>query len=122
MAEKLPEPARDEIDLGAVMSALADPLRRRVIAVLASDPVSTERSCASFGLPVAKASLTHHFRTLREAGLISQINRGNCRNSTLRRSDIEARFPGLLALLVEELMQKAGTLPEATATSETERA
>ncbi len=119
MAEKLPEPARDEIDLGAVMSALADPLRRQVIAVLASEPDVTERSCASFGLPVAKASLTHHFRILRESGLISQINRGNCRSSTLRRADIEARFPGLLALLVQELKQKE-RIPENVLSPENE--
>ncbi|QRM57047.1 helix-turn-helix transcriptional regulator [Sinorhizobium sp. BG8] len=108
MPELLPQPARDEIDLSVVFSTLSDPLRRTAIAILATLPDSTERNCVSFGFPVAKASLTHHFKILREAGLISQIDYGNRRASSLRREDIEARFPGLLALLVEELKQGGG--------------
>jgi DNA-binding transcriptional ArsR family regulator len=96
----LPEPSREEIDLGDVFSALTDPLRRAAISILATLPDGTERSCSSFGFSAAKASLTHHFKVLREAGLISQVDYGNRRCSTLRRDDLEARFPGLLALLV----------------------
>lgn len=95
-------PALDEIELGPVLAALADPLRRRVVAELARAPAGTERTCASFRLPVSKASLTHHFRVLREAGLIRQVDRGNSRAACLRRDDIEARFPGLLALVARE--------------------
>lgn len=108
MPDILPQPPRDEIDLSVVFSTLSDPLRRTVIAILATLPDCTERNCASFGFPVAKASLTHHFKILREAGLISQIDYGNRRASSLRRDDIEARFPGLLSLLVEELERDGG--------------
>lgn len=108
MSELLPQPARDEIDLSVVFSTLSDPLRRTAIAILATLPDCTERNCASFGFPVAKASLTHHFKILREAGLISQIDYGNRRASSLRRDDIESRFPGLLALLIEELERDGG--------------
>lgn len=92
----------DEIVLGAVLSALADPLRRRVVMELAQAPAGTERTCASFGLPVSKATLTHHFRALREAGLIRQVNRGNSRAATLRREEIDRRLPGLLDLVAAE--------------------
>jgi DNA-binding transcriptional ArsR family regulator len=95
-------PDRDEMELGAVLSALADPLRRRVVADLICCPRGHERTCVSFNLPVSKASLTHHFRVLREAGLIRQENRGNSRAATLRREDLEARFPGLLALVAAD--------------------
>ncbi|HSX76085.1 MAG TPA: helix-turn-helix transcriptional regulator [Shinella sp.] len=108
MADRLPQPARENIDLGVVFSTLSDPLRRTAIAILATLPDDAERNCVSFGFPVAKASLTHHFKILREAGLISQIDYGNRRASSLRREDIEARFPGLLALLVEELARDGG--------------
>ncbi|HWU02126.1 MAG TPA: helix-turn-helix domain-containing protein [Novosphingobium sp.] len=103
MAEKLPQPDRERIELGDVLAALADPLRREVVARLAAAPEGTERTCVSFGFPLAKASLTHHFRILREAGLIAQTDYGNRRMSSLRRADIDARFPGLLALLEAEL-------------------
>jgi DNA-binding transcriptional ArsR family regulator len=95
-------PDRDEMELGAVLSALADPLRRRVVADLIRCPHGRERTCVSFNLPVSKASLTHHFRVLREAGLIRQENRGNSRAATLRREDLDLRFPGLLALVAAE--------------------
>lgn len=108
MAVLLPQPARDEIDLNVVFSTLSDPLRRTAIAILATLPDQTERNCVSFGFPVAKASLTHHFKILREAGLISQIDYGNRRASLLRRDDIDARFPGLLALLMDELERDGG--------------
>ena len=94
--------------LGAVLSALADPLRRAVVAELARAPQGAERTCVSFGFPVSKASLTHHFRILREAGLIRQINRGNSRAATLRRDDLDACFPGLLALLAADQAAKPG--------------
>ncbi len=95
-------PAAAEIELGRVLTALADPLRRRVVRELATGPADEARTCSSFALPVSKATVTHHFRTLREAGLIRQVDRGNSRMATLRRADIDQRFPGLLALLTAE--------------------
>ncbi|MFJ4676349.1 ArsR/SmtB family transcription factor [Kitasatospora sp. NPDC088783] len=102
MPDREGHPETDEIELGAVLSALADPLRRRVVRELALAPADTARTCSSFALPVSKATVTHHFRALREAGLIRQVDRGNSRAATLRRTDLEQRFPGLLALLTAE--------------------
>ncbi|MCK2213069.1 helix-turn-helix domain-containing protein [Actinomadura sp. ATCC 31491] len=91
------------MDLGKVLAALADDRRRRVVAELAADPEDRERACGSFDLPVKKATRTHHFRVLREAGLVTQRDHGNGSTLRLRRTDIERRFPGLLRLLVDEL-------------------
>lgn len=96
-------PDRDDILLGEVMAALADPHRRYVVATLALLPADTERTCASFNLPVGKASLTHHFRVLRHAGLVRQVDRGNSRTAKLRFEDLESRFPGLLAIVAADL-------------------
>jgi DNA-binding transcriptional ArsR family regulator len=95
-------PGRDDIKLGEVLAALSDPHRRYVVATLAHLPADTERTCASFNLPVGKASLTHHFRVLRHAGLIRQVDRGNSRTAKLRFDDLEARFPGLLTIIAAE--------------------
>jgi len=108
MPELLDQPSRDELDLSVVFSALSDPLRRTAVATLATLPDGSERNCSSFGFPVAKASLTHHFKVLRVAGLISQVDYGNRRASSLRKDDIEARFPGLLAMLIAEFEQVGG--------------
>jgi DNA-binding transcriptional ArsR family regulator len=102
MPDEEGHPELEEMSLGSVLSALADPLRRKVIRELSLSDEGTERTCASFNLPVSKATLTHHFRVLREAGLIRQINRGNSRAAALRRSDLQTKFPGLLDLLADE--------------------
>jgi DNA-binding transcriptional ArsR family regulator len=103
MAEKDRKLEPVDLDLGKVLTALADPHRRRVIRELAQADTGTERTCASFQLPVSKATVTHHFRVLREAGLIRQVDRGNSRAAALRREEIDTRFPGLLPLIAEEI-------------------
>jgi DNA-binding transcriptional ArsR family regulator len=40
--------------------------------------------------------MTHHFRILREAGVIEQRRDGTSKLTSLRREDLDARFPGLL--------------------------
>ena len=87
-------PTREELKLEAVLHALSDPQRLKVVRALAEDP--TPRPCGSFGLDISKSTKTHHFRVLRDAGLISQEVSGTSRLSTLRREDLDARFPGLL--------------------------
>lgn len=89
-------------NLGVVLAALADNSRRRVIGELARATDDVERACGSFDLAVAKATKTHHFKVLREAGLISQRNHGNGSAVTLRRAEIEHDLPGLLDLLAAE--------------------
>ncbi|MEY8567150.1 helix-turn-helix domain-containing protein [Corynebacteriaceae bacterium 7-707] len=92
----------EEIKLGAVLSALADPHRRRVVRALVNDADGSERSCTSFGLDLSKSTRSHHFKVLREAGLVSQVDHGNWSGVTLRRRELEERFPGLLALVGDE--------------------
>jgi DNA-binding transcriptional ArsR family regulator len=92
-AEALPHPAVQDIDLACVLHALSDPMRLKIVHVLAA---GGEHTCKSFDLPVTKSTCTHHFRVLREAGVMSQRVEGTTRLNTLRRADLETRFPGLL--------------------------
>ena len=89
----LSHPLRADLDLAAVLHALSDPVRLRIVAGLASD---TPRTCGSFDLPVTKSTCTHHFKVLREAGVIEQRPQGTARLNVLRREDLDARFPGVL--------------------------
>ena len=61
-----------------------------------------ERACGSFGLPVSKSTATHHFRVLREAGVIRTEARGTARVISLRRTDLDERFPGLLDAILAQ--------------------
>ncbi|WP_205814178.1 helix-turn-helix domain-containing protein [Microbacterium sp. K24] len=95
-------PGSTEIELGAIFRALADEHRRRVMAELAADKDDGERTCNSFNLPISKQTQTHHFRKLRDAGLICEIDYGNRKGIRLRRSEINERFPGLLDALAAD--------------------
>jgi DNA-binding transcriptional ArsR family regulator len=97
MQEELP--TREELKIEAVLHALSDPQRLTIVRSLAEDP--TPRPCGSFDLDVTKSTKTHHFRVLRDAGLIAQRVEGTSRMTTLRRDDLDARFPGLLDAVLE---------------------
>jgi DNA-binding transcriptional ArsR family regulator len=99
-----PKPA--EIELSAVLHALSDPVRLQIVTELAD--ADAERTCGSFQLPVAKSTCTHHFKVLREAGVIRQRQEGTTRLTSLRRDDLEARFPGLLATVLRATPAKTG--------------
>lgn len=90
----LHHPATDELALPAVLHALSDPHRLHIVRALAGS--ATPLRCGSFGLPITKSTATHHFRVLREAGVIEQCPDGTARLSSLRRDDLDQRFPGLL--------------------------
>ena len=91
--DTLAHPRLDELELATVLHALSDPIRLRIVAGLAG---GDERACGSFQLPVTKSTCTHHFRVLREAGVIHQRAEGTRRVNALRRDDLDARFPGVL--------------------------
>jgi DNA-binding transcriptional ArsR family regulator len=88
----------DALDLGTVLHALSDPIRLRMVAQLAD---GSEHTCGSFGLPIAKSTCSHHFRVLREAGVVSQRIDGKCRLNRLRSEELDQRFPGLLAAVLQ---------------------
>ena len=87
------QPSIESIELTHVMHALSDPARVAVVRELAT---GGERQCSSFDLGVSKATASHHFRVLREAGITTTRVDGKRRLLSLRRDDLDARFPGLL--------------------------
>ena len=95
---ELEHPTREELELGAVLHALSDPVRLSMVRHLAAAP--EERSCRSFDVPVTKSTCTHHFKVLRDAGIIRQRQQGTARLNALREEDLEARFPGLLGTIL----------------------
>lgn len=112
----LEHPTREEIRLEAVLHAFSDAVRLRIVRELAA--AETELSCSYFVLPVTKSTTTHHFRVLREAGVIRQDYRGTAKLNGLRRADLDALFPGLLdtvlaAAEAQSARQDADGAPEA---------
>jgi DNA-binding transcriptional ArsR family regulator len=91
---ELEYPARDDIQLVEVLQALGDPVRMQIVRIL--DEGEGAIACHEMGLPVSKSTGSHHLKVLREAGLVKGKVDGTRRYYTLRRDDLEARFPGLL--------------------------
>jgi DNA-binding transcriptional ArsR family regulator len=99
--ELLPQPAADELELPIVLDALSDPIRLTILHRLLVDAAGSEQACGWVGLDRPKSTQTHHFRVLREAGLLEQHLDGLERRGRVRSEDIEARFPGLLSLVLD---------------------
>jgi DNA-binding transcriptional ArsR family regulator len=111
-----PHPERDEIRLEAVLHALADPMRLLVVRALAARPAAAP--CSDVEPPVSKSTSTHHFRVLREAGVIRQTYCGTAKLNELRRADLDALFPGLLECVLTAWERQRGedaTVPAASA-------
>lgn len=92
-AEAISHPERDEIALEDVLHALSDEVRLSI--VLAIDE-GGECAMSRIEVPVTKSTCTHHFKVLRDAGVIRQRQAGTARLNTIRRDDLDERFPGLL--------------------------
>jgi DNA-binding transcriptional ArsR family regulator len=99
-------PSRAEIELSSVLHALSDPARLEIVRRLAR---GDEPSCGMFELGLSKATLSHHFRVLRESGLVRTRPEGRKRLLSLRSDDLEARFPGLLEAVLSAKGGRAKT-------------
>jgi DNA-binding transcriptional ArsR family regulator len=93
-------PTIDQFCIETVLSALGDPIRLRIIRSL-SHREETTCSCCNIDLP--KSALSHHFKVLREAGLIRVRIEGKQRFLSIRYEELENRFPGLLTSVIENI-------------------
>jgi DNA-binding transcriptional ArsR family regulator len=101
------EPDLESVTLTAMMAALSDPMRVRIVRALATQG---ERTCGMFDLGISKATRSHHFKVLREAGLTHTRSEGTHRHVSLRRDEVDARFPGLLDAVLSAAEREAPAL------------
>jgi DNA-binding transcriptional ArsR family regulator len=90
-------PSRQELELSGVLHALSDPARLDIVRRLAE---GDEPSCGMFEVGLSKATLSHHFRVLRESGVVMVRPEGRKRLLSLRLDDLNARFPGLMEAIL----------------------
>jgi DNA-binding transcriptional ArsR family regulator len=89
-------PASEDLSLPNILYALGDPLRLRIVGQLAAAEEGISCQHIIVGEGVAKSTQSHHFKVLREAGVIRMVPEGRRLLVSLRRDDLEARFPSLL--------------------------
>jgi len=83
-----------------ILYALGDPLRLRIVGQLAAADAAISCGDLQVVKEVAKSTGSHQFKVLREAGLIRMMPQGRRVLVSLRRDDLEARFPGLLETIL----------------------
>lgn len=99
VSSPLDHPETKNFDLFKIMSALTDETRLTIVVTLAASP---GLACGGFAQDVTPSVLTRHFRVLREAGIIRQHDVGTRRINTLRKEELDSRFPGLFDLVLHE--------------------
>lgn len=92
-------PPASELILERVLYALSDPVRLEIVQRLAD---VAEASCGELDGGRPKSSMSHHFRVLRDAGLVMTKSVGTTHMNSLRRADLDDRFPGLLDAILAQ--------------------
>ena len=87
------EPKKADLQLTAVLNALSDDTRLQIVQTLAK---TQDVACSYFDIHMPKSSLSHHFRVLRTAGVITTRKEGTALLNRLRTEELEERFPGVL--------------------------
>lgn len=92
-------PTIGSVSLTDVMQALSDPVRVGIVRQLLEAGEGSSFACNEFPMRVSKATRSHHFQILREAGLIKTQAEGTKCMTSLRRAEVQKRFPGLLEVI-----------------------
>lgn len=100
MARPFVHPAPDDITLDGVLHALADPTRRAIVLKLIDQGCGMNCTAAA-PCDLPKSTQSHHFKVLREAGLVRSERKGTAVVNELRCAEVDGRFPGLLEQILK---------------------
>lgn len=84
--------------LPVVLAALQDPVRLEMVRRLHNADEAVR--CAALYDVINKSTATHHFKVLREAGVIERLTAEGQTYQRLRRRDLDRDLPGLLDSVV----------------------
>ena len=95
-------PSIEDVRLEAILHALSDPVRVQIFSAIAG--AECAQTCSAFSSVgdrvIPKSSLSQHFKVLREAGLIRSERQGVEMHNISRCTEVEGRFPGLIAAII----------------------
>ncbi|MDR3462524.1 MAG: helix-turn-helix domain-containing protein [Beijerinckiaceae bacterium] len=103
-------PSIEDVPLAAILHALSDPVRVKIFAEIVG--AACAQTCSAFASVndkiIPKSSLSQHFKVLREAGLIRSERQGVEMHNTTRCAEVDERFPGLIAAIINAHAIEAG--------------
>jgi DNA-binding transcriptional ArsR family regulator len=94
-------PAAEDISIDGILSALSDPMRRKIFKALMEIEGCSSCTDAAPCPKMAKSTLSNHFRILREAGLIRTTKQGVENRNIVRTAEVNEKFPGLLKTILK---------------------
>jgi DNA-binding transcriptional ArsR family regulator len=94
--ESAGHPDLESIEIATVLHALSDPVRLEIVRQVAATAGVGELTCGQLELPVGKSTCSHHLKTLAVAGVIAEREQGTRKYISLRRAELDRRFPGLV--------------------------
>lgn len=98
MARPFTHPSIKEVTIDSVLYALSDPIRRSIVIKLlgCKDMNCSKAACTE--LP--PSTISFHYKVLRESGLVRSEKKGVEVMNSIRRVEIDKRFPGLLEAIL----------------------
>jgi len=108
--KKYQHPTVDQITLTGLLHALSDPVRLNFVQCLAK--LTSESPCGAIPSLVAKSTMSHHLRVLREAGIIHIRTEGTQSMTSLRLHDLDEKFPGVLGSVLNAANSTTSVLEE----------
>ncbi|MBD2020837.1 helix-turn-helix transcriptional regulator [Leptolyngbya sp. FACHB-36] len=98
-------PDKKDISLAGVLYALGDPVRLEIVKRLAEK--GELPCCEVTEQSIAKSTLSHHFKILRDSGVLYCRKEGTQHMNSLRRDDLDDRFPNLLTVVLQSAAREA---------------
>jgi DNA-binding transcriptional ArsR family regulator len=95
MARGFVHPAPKDFTIDSVLYALSDPVRRKIVAKLSKcnqEGMSCNKACEE----LSPSTISFHYKILRESGLVFSQKKGVEVINSLRCTEMNKRFPGLL--------------------------
>ncbi len=99
-SREIPHPATDAIELTAVLRTCGEPIRLAIVRALAETGEEMRASAVQGAVGLPTSTCSYHLKLLRQAGVTRTRPAGTERWISLRRDDLDARFPGLVEILL----------------------
>lgn len=110
MPRKRPSITVPQLCLSDVLYALSDPVRLEIVKQIEQ---AGNLCCGQLDVQMPKSTLSHHFRILRESGVVGTESQGTFLVNHIRKEALESQYPGLLDCILASSRSEEQPEPQA---------